>query len=46
MRMFYEDPTIEVMLFDVVDVITYSSDVYKSDEGTYLPGIDIGKIEK
>lgn len=40
MKMFYEDPTIEVMLFDVVDVITYSS-----DEDSYLPGIDTGKVE-
>ena len=32
MKMFYEDPTVEVMLLDVVDVITASIDD--------LPGID------
>ncbi len=26
MKMFYEDPTVEVMLLDVVDVITASSE--------------------
>jgi hypothetical protein len=45
MKMFYEDPTIEVMLFDVADVITSSSG-YSSDQESYLPGIDTGKIEK
>ena len=40
MKMFYEDPTIEVMQFDVVDVITYSS-----DEDSYLPGIDTDNIQ-
>ncbi len=36
MKMFYEDPTIEVILFDIVDVITSSF----MDGDEYFPGID------
>lgn len=46
MKMFYEDPAVEVMLLDVVDVITASFVDGESEEENYSFGIDVSGIQK